>query len=204
MLSNNGEILARVIMEDAFQEAEAILEKAEKEAAGILKESLKMQAEMRQQAESNQSQLDIFLAKAKMISQAELQARMELIDQKEAVLQSVLEVVKLEFFFLSRHPDYPPILMKLTLQALGWLEGEEFVCQVNSRDRTLFTPSVLESMSKESGKKLTLDEQVLDIEGGVVIVRVDGRLLYDNSLEAIFQRREEVMRSAAARRFFRG
>lgn len=203
MLSNNGEILARVIMEDAFQEAEAILEKAEKEAAGIYQESLKMQAEMRRQAESNQSQLDIFLAKAKMISQAELQARMELIDQKEAVLQSVLEVVKLEFFSLSRRPDYPSILMKLTLQALEWLEGEEFICQVNSRDRTLFTPPVLESMSKESGKKLALDEQALDVEGGVVIVRVDGRLLYDNSLEAIFQRREEVMRSAAARRFFR-
>ena len=57
-------------------------------------------------------------------------------------------------------------------------------------------------MSKESGKKLSLDEQALDIEGGVVIVRRDGRLLYDNSLEAIFQRREEVMRSAAARQFF--
>jgi len=203
MLSNNGEILARVIMEDAFQEAEAILEKSEKEAAGILKESLRVQAEMRRQAESNQSQLDIFLAKAKMISQAELQARMELIDQKEAVLQGALEVVKQEFFSLSRRPDYPSILMRLTLEGLAWLEGDEFICQTNGRDRTLFTPPVLESMSRESGKELLLDEQVLDIEGGVVIVRSDGRLLYDNSLEAIFQRREEVMRSAAARQFFR-
>jgi vacuolar-type H+-ATPase subunit E/Vma4 len=202
MLSNNGEILARVIMEDAFQEAEAILEKAEKEAASIHKESLKMQAEVRRQAESNQNQLDIFLAKAKMISQAELQARMELIDQKETALQGVLEVVKQEFFSLPRSPDYPSILMKLTLQGLEWLEGEEFICQVNNRDRTLFNPPVLESMSKESGKKLSLAEQTLDIEGGVIIVRSDGRLLYDNSLEAIFQRREEAMRSAAARLLF--
>jgi vacuolar-type H+-ATPase subunit E/Vma4 len=57
-------------------------------------------------------------------------------------------------------------------------------------------------MSRESGKKLSLDEQAIDIEGGVVIVRSDGRLLYDNSLEAIFQRREEVMRSAADSRLF--
>jgi vacuolar-type H+-ATPase subunit E/Vma4 len=203
MLSDNGEILARVIMEDALQEAEAIVEKAEKEAASIHQESLKVQAEMRRQAESDQSQLDIFLAKAKMISQAELQARMELIDQKEAVLQGVLEVVKQEVFSLSRRPDYPCVLTRLIIQGLKWLEGDEFICQVNSGDRKLFTVPLLESMSKESGKKLSLDEQPLDIAGGVVIVRRDGRLLYDNSLEAIFQRREESLRSAAARQFFR-
>ena len=153
MLSNNGEILARVIMEDAFQEAEAILEKAEKEATSIHKESLKVQAEMRRQAESNQSQLDIFLAKAKMISQAELQARMELIDQKEAALQGVLEVVKQEFFSLSRRPDYPSILMRMTLQGLEWLEGDEFICQVNSRDRKWFTTSVLERHEQREREK---------------------------------------------------
>lgn len=204
MLNNNGEILARVIMEDAFQEAEAILEKAKKEAASIQEESLKAQAEMRRQTESNQNQLDVFLAKAKMISQAELQSRMELVDQKETVLQDVLDVVKKEFFSLSCHPEYPSILVKLTLQGLAWLEGDEFICQVNSWDRKWFTSSWLESVSKESGKKLSLDDHPLDIEGGVVIIRSDGRILYDNSLEAIFQRKEEVMRSAAARQFFKG
>jgi vacuolar-type H+-ATPase subunit E/Vma4 len=203
MLSNNGEILARVIMEDAFQEAEAILEKAGKEVASIQQEALKVQAEMRRQAESNQSQLDIFLVKAKMISQAELQARMELIDQKEAVLQGVLEALKQEFFSLPRHPDYPSILMRLTLQCLEWLEGDEFICQVNGRDRAWFSADALESLSTESGKKLSVDEQALDIEGGVIIYRCDGRLLYDNSLEAIFHRKEEVMRCVAARQFFR-
>ncbi|MEW5801510.1 MAG: V-type ATP synthase subunit E [bacterium] len=203
MLSNNGEILARVIMGDAFQEAEAILEKAEKEAVSIRQESVRMQAEMRRQAESDQNQLDIFLAKAKMISQAELQARMELIDQKEEILQGVLDTLRKEFFSLPGHPDYPSILMRLTLQGLAWLEGDDFICQVNSRDRVWFTAPVLESMSAESRKKLSLDEQVIDIEGGVVIVRRDGRLLYDNSLGAIFQRKEEAMRSAAARQFFR-
>jgi len=202
MLSNNGEILARVIMEDAFQEAEAILEKAQKEAASIEQEAVRAQVQMRRQAESSQNQMDIFLAKAKMISQAELQARMELIDQKEAILQGVLEALKQEFFSLPRHPDYPSILMKLTLQGLAWLEGEEFICQTSSRDRAWFTSEVLESLSTESGKKLSVDEEALDIEGGVIVVRRDGRLLYDNSLEAIFQRREEAMRSAAARQFF--
>ncbi|MEW6381313.1 MAG: V-type ATP synthase subunit E family protein [bacterium] len=202
MLSNNGEILARVIMEDAFQEAEAILEKAKKEAASIQQESVRVQAQMRQQAESSQSQLDIYLAKAKMISQAELSARMEIIGQKEAILQDVLSAVRQELYALARHPDYASILMRLTREALSWLEGDEFSVQVNGRDRRLFTPKVLEELSAESGKRLMLSEQAIDAEGGVIVIRSDGRLQYDNTLEAIFQRREETMRSAAARLLF--
>ncbi|MCL6584075.1 MAG: V-type proton ATPase subunit E [bacterium] len=203
MLSSNGEILARVIMEDAFQEAEAILDKARKEAASIQREALRVQAEMRRQAENSQTNLDIFLAKAKMVSQAELAARMEIIGQKEAILQEVLDVVRQELYALVRYPDYAShLLSRLTLEALGWLEGEEFIIQVNSRDRQLFTDDLLALLSAQSGKKLTLSEQTPDIEGGVIVVRSDGRLLYDNSLEAIFQRSEEVMRSAAARLLF--
>lgn len=202
MLSNNGEILARVIMEDAFQEAEAILEKAKREAASIQQESVRVQAQMRQQAESNQSQLDIYLAKAKMISQAELSARMEIIGQKEAILQDALCAVRQKIYALPRHPDYAAIQIRLTAEALSWLEGDEFSVQVNGRDRRFFTPQVLEMLSAESGKTLILAGQAIDIEGGVVIIRADGRLMYDNSLEAIFQRREEAMRSVAARLLF--
>lgn len=213
---NNGEMLARVIMEDAFQEAEAILEKAEKEAASIREESLKKLAEARRQAETDapgfsQSRSDMFLGKAKMISQAELQARMELIYQKESVLEGVLQTIRQELFSLPGHPDYPGLMKKLILQGLKWLEqagdleqagGDEFVCQVNDRDRPCLPSSLMEELGRKSGKKVSLGEQHTEIEGGVIVWRSDGRVLYDNSLEAIFDRWEEAMRSMAARLFF--
>jgi vacuolar-type H+-ATPase subunit E/Vma4 len=197
-MNHNAEILAGVIMEDAFQEAAAILEKAEKEAVSIREESLKKQRELRQQSEDTRNQIDLFLARAKMISQAELKARMELICRKEAVLENTLQAVKHTFFSLPTCPDYPSLLKRLVLNAVTHLEGDCFICRVNKRDQCLLNPHLMGELSRQTGKKISLDNECTEIQGGVMVWRSDGRLLFDNSLEGIFHRQIERMRSLAA------
>ncbi len=203
-MENNMKILICVIMEDAFKEAEDILEKAKRDAVLIGEQAVQMQKEVLRKNEREKNRLDIFFPKAKMVSKAELEARMEIMRQKESMLQKVLDIIRQELFSLSRNTDYPATLLKLINQGLQFLEGEEFTCQVNERDKSLLSSSLLDEINWKTGKKITLDEQCLKKNGGVFIKRRDGRVVYDNSLEAIFERRQEELRSAAAEYLFIG
>jgi vacuolar-type H+-ATPase subunit E/Vma4 len=201
-MTSNVEILISVIMEEAFQEAEAILEKAEREAASIREKSLQKRAELLRQEENSRYQSEVHVVKAKMVSQAEWQARMEVIQQKESIIESLLRAVKQEFLSLPRHPRYPLILKQLVIQGLHCLEGNEFTCYLHERDRALIPPSLVEELIQKTGKKISLDTCSSEMAGGVIVQRSDGRILYDNSLEAIFQRKQEEMRSLAAKHLF--
>ena len=196
------EILISVIMEDAYQEAQEVLQKAEKEAVAIQKKALKEQARHLQQNKHNQDRSDIYLAKAKMISQEELKAKMEIIHQKEAILEDILNTTRQDFFSLVNHANYPSILRRLIIKGLAHLEGNDFTCQVNERDRHLLSPQILDDLSRQTGKKISLCNHSLKTEGGVIIQRCDGRVLYDNTLAAFFSRQREDLRALAAERLF--
>ena len=201
-MENNMQILINVIMEDAFKDAEVILEKAEREAGSIREQALRRQKELLEKNEREENRLDIFFSKAKMISKAELEARREIMHQKELILAKLLNSIKEDFFHLPCETHYSEILQKLVEQGLQFLEGKEFICQVNKRDQSLLTHSFLLEISRKTGKKITLDTQCLEKSGGVFIKRKDGRVVYDNSLEAIFERRQEELRSVAAEHLF--
>ena len=201
-MENNMQILINVVMEDAFKEAEAILENAKKEADAILKHALRRQEELIRKNDREENRLGLFFSRAKIISKVELESRMEIMHQKELILKNLLESVKKEFFRLPHKAHYPEILKKLVEQGLQFLEGEEFICRVNERDQSLLSDSFFNALSQKTGKKIHLDTQYLEKKGGVFIKRKDGRVIYDNSLEAIFERREEELRSVAAEDLF--
>ncbi|MBN2373607.1 hypothetical protein JXL19_07465 [bacterium] len=203
-MTNNLEILIYVVLEEVFQEAEAIVEKAEKEAAQIKKEAQMRLAELQQKAKRDSRRSDIVFTKTKIISQSALQARMEVIHQKEAMVGELLERLQEEFFDLPRQPDYPNILKGLILEGLEALkkEGDEFTCQLNEQDRSFISPALLDEAARKTGKRITLDERRMESKGGAVIWRADGQVFYNNSLEAIFQRWHDELRCLAGERLF--
>ncbi len=201
-MSQNMEILVSVIMEEAFQEAQAIIEKGRKETISIQENSLREQEDLNRQYEENQDQGELVFAKAKRISQVELQVRTDIIYQKELILENLLQTLSWEFYALPHHAKYPSFLKKLFLHALEHLEGDEFICQLNERDHSLISESLFAEIGCRTGKRITLDKEGLSVEGGVIIKRNDERVLYDNTLEAIFQRCQEHLRSIAAERLF--
>lgn len=192
------EIFAQVIMEDVVLEAKEILQKAEKQAASIRDESKNQEKKIRQQGENDQSLMEAFLAKSRMISQAEIKSRMEIINLEESILKEIIGSIKEEFFSLPKEASYPSLLLKLIIKGLGFLEGERFLCQVNEQDRLLLSPDCLKEIGLKIGKEVSLDQRSIPIKGGVIMVRDDGRVLYDNSLEGIFERQYEKIRSLGA------
>ncbi len=204
--SQNMEILTRVIMDDAYREAEAILEKAKRESESIREKGIIIANDLIQKNKINLSQVKLSNNSGKLISLAEFRSRSEILERKEAILKGVLRQVQQEFFSIPERADYPEILKKLIIQALRYLkdEGREFLCRLNPRDLSFLSASVLDELGKKAQRDISLDKTPLEGVGGVIVFRSDLRVLYDNSLEAIFERNRQRMRCMAAECIFEG
>jgi len=202
--NQNMEILSRVIMNDAYREAEAVLEKAKTDSSSIRENGIIAAHNLKNNNIVNVSRVKLSGSKGKTISIAEFRARSEILGRKEEILQGVLWQVQREFYAVPERGDYPEILHRLIGHALGYLaqDGDAFVCRTNARDQALLSAAVLQELSRRHGKQLGLDATPADITGGVIVLRADFRLLYDNSLEAIFERHKLQMRCMAAECIF--
>lgn len=198
------EILKRVIMDDAYREAEAILEKAKSESESIKEKSINKANDLFKLNNSNLAQVLLSNNSGKLISLAEFIARSEILQRKEEVLKGIILSVQRDFYSLPERADYPDILKKLIIDALRYLKGEgsKFACRVNSRDLSLLSASVFKDIGKKMETDISLDKIPVDSVGGVIVFRSDLRVSYDNSLEAIFERNRQKMRCMAAEYIF--
>jgi len=196
----NVEILSRVIMNDAHKEAELIIEKANRESESIRAKGIKTVDELKSETKNNFGQSIFSINKNKIISIAEFGAKNEILKQKDKIIENILNKIKQEFFSLTEHKDYPLVLNRLIIESFRYLEVEDkkFICRVNLRDQSLLSSTVLDKLSKRLNTSLSLDTDPLNIIGGVVLFPPGCRVLYDNSLEAIFERKKEDMRYIAA------
>ncbi|MGA1791197.1 MAG: V-type ATP synthase subunit E [bacterium] len=191
-------------MDDAHREAESIIEKAKEESKSIRKQGMNTVNDLKNKKNHNLSEVKLSGSHSKLISLEEFRARSEILSRKEEIFKEVLWQIREEFFSLPKRGDYPGIMRKLIVHAMRHLkaDGETFLCRVNARDRALLARDFLETPGRELGKELSLDQDYADIVGGVIVLRSDLRVLYDNSLEAIFERNRQQMRCIAAECIF--
>jgi len=203
-MQNNIEILSKVIMDDASRDVRSILDKARTESESITEEGIRKAEELKRGAMKGKGQIDLLCNKAKAISLAEFQARSEILGRKEEILSGVLQQVQKAFFSLPDREDYPEIVKGLIIQAIKYLkeDGDAFVCRFNERDQSLLSPQIFNDLGKGCDRALSLDTTPADIVGGVIVFRSDFRVLYDNSLEAVFERNRQQMRHMAAECIF--
>lgn len=202
MLSN-VDILSRVIIEDASRQIQAILEKAKKESEAIIEEGLQKIKTLKKEDKMDKSRIEASFTEAKRIAQAEFLSHTEILGRKEKILREIIQQLQKDFFELPQQKDYPLILKGLILDAIRHLEkeGKSFVCCVNSKDYGILSP-YLADLVKRTDKELSLDETPIYITGGVILFRADQRVSFDNSLEAIFERKRGQMRCIAAEYIF--
>ncbi len=197
------DILSRVIIEDATTEAQAVLAKARKDSAAIMEEGLQIIEELRKKERNGEAHIEISFNKTKQIALAEFKSRSEILGRKEEIVSGIIKQLRQEFFALPQRKDYPLVLKGLIINALSHLEkeGNSFVCRVNSRDYSVLS-SDLDDLIKKTDKGLSVDKTPIDISGGVIVFRSDQRVFYDNSLEAIFERKISQLRCIAAECIF--
>lgn len=201
---NNIEILSRVIIEDAYREANLIIEHAQKEASEIERSALFKVSNLKKSAKNTLAHTAFANKKGKIVSLSEFRSRCEILSYKEKFINKILLKVQNEFFSMAKGKEYQALLKRLILEAVKLMtdEARDFVCQINVRDRKLLESGMLDEIKKETNKNISIDENSIPIAGGAVIYTADFRVLYDNSFEAIFERAKEMMRYIAAEALF--
>lgn len=197
------DILSRVIIEDAAREAQAILAKATQESTTIMEKGRKTIDELRKKEKNGEVHIEISFNKAKQIALAEFKSRSEILGRKEEILTAIIKQLRQEFLALAQEKDYPLVLKGLIINAVRHLEKEvkSLICRVNFNDYSILC-SYLDDLTKKTNKELSVDKTPIEITGGVIVYRSDQRVFYDNSLEAIFERKISQLRCLASECIF--
>jgi V/A-type H+-transporting ATPase subunit E len=198
---NTVDLLSQAVTKKAEEEARDILAKAKKQAEGIIK---KAEVEAKVRFEQNLSRLkeEKYLEARNITSTAELKAKRLLLTEKETLVTEILEEAKKRLLNVKKQARYKQILLNLIEDGLKELRGERFKIMLSDSDKTRLNNEDLQTITKKTGKMLTLSEEKTAILGGCVVMREDGHLLYDNSFEALFHKNETALKAEIGKRLF--
>lgn len=198
------------ILSDAKKEAKSIVKEARKSAEIMLE---KRKALARQKAGKKASSIlkktesEVKALREMIPTDAKRKAGWKVLSEKERLVTSVLDKVKTKLEVLSQSKKYVPVLEKMILDAGIALDGGKLEVSLNRRDSVLaFNFSTLaKTIAEKSGRKTQIkrSEEKIEALGGVVVKTVDGRIVVDNTFEAILMRRERDLRFKTAKILFR-
>ncbi len=169
-IRESGEVRVRAIEERAHAEVNRIMAEAEQEA-NVIQQQARKTASNAMTADS-----------ARVIHRARLEAMQLVGDAQQAIVERVLESVRLRLESLRAESGYPDLLCRLLQEALTALDGslnenEQACVQADPRDRT-----VLERVLHEMSLSLPVS-YALEHWGGVCVTSPDERIVVDNALE---------------------
>ena len=195
---------SKAILEEAQQEAEGILDLARREAERIM-EDAQGELDAIYQAESPRAATQMAKSRYKqLVAAAELDARKQMILTQERLIAEVERQIKDRLLRLRRDATYPALLTQLAREGLSQLDGEQFDLIVAEEDRPLITEAFLKELLSGTGKVARLAERSESGISGVIIQRADKRVQCDNTLQAIYRRKEEELRLMIAQQLFEG
>lgn len=192
--------LRQEILSKAQRQAEALLEEAKEE-----REAARRQAEKRAQAIReeilDEARKEATLTKQRIISAARLEAQRMLLAKREELISRVFAEVRNRLAELRRSDAYPDILRRLILEAAASLGGGELIVWANEEDMALLSDQFLAQVAQEldPGTTFRRGKSPVDIDGGVIVGRADGRMRYDNSFAARLERWKDELRSQVHR-----
>jgi vacuolar-type H+-ATPase subunit E/Vma4 len=187
------------IRADGQKEIDSILEKARAAAAEIIakaEEEAKHAGERIVKEAADKGEI----LKKRSLSSVSLEVKRIRLRAREEVVTAVMEQAKGKIDGSRSRPDYPDILAGLIVEALGYLEGGEFVVYADKRDLGLLSsktfPAVLK-MERGKGRQVTkLEAKELPgpTSGGVRIAVPGASVIYDNIFEARLYRYRDAIR----------
>ncbi|NWG10987.1 hypothetical protein HXY33_04460 [Candidatus Bathyarchaeota archaeon] len=198
------------IFKGAQESAESIVDQARKSAEIILERQREL---ARQKAmEEVHSMLKIHENRIKSIretvfAEARRKADWMILSEKNNAIASVLEKVEKKLESFAQSKEYVPILEGLIVNAGVALGGGKLQVQLNERDSSL--PLSLNTLAKtiteKTGTKtqLEISKEKIEAVGGAIVKRIDGKILVDNTFEAIIKRSEKNLRLKIAEILFK-
>lgn len=186
------------IIEDGKKEIESIRKKAEETASGIIgkaeEEARRLSAKLLKEAGEKGE-----LERRRLLSSVNLEVRRTKLRAREEVVSVVREKVSEILKERRQRDDYAGILAGLITEAIGALDGEQFIVHVDRRDLDILRGRVFGAVRdavKRSGRRIVhLEARVLDKPtlGGARVGVPGGKVIFDNTFEArMYRLRDEI------------
>lgn len=185
---NDGKIIIDKIIEKAESEAKAVKDKANLEVEAILK-AAEDKAKRESEALKRDAEAEASKIKAKAISGAELQGKIAVLEQKQAILEAVVAEAKKR---LETLPDaqYAETIGGM-LAKIDKAIGTEIIVAKADKER-------LAAVIQDKG--FVLSEETREIDGGFIVR--NGDIEYNYSFESIITVEQEEIRQIAAKILF--
>ncbi len=182
------EAIAQEIKRRAEEKVKQIIEEAEREAEQIIKEA----EEKADRVFRHEAQSRLMIIRRRIIGAAEQEARRQLVEERNKVVNRVLEEAfrKLEDIVKGKDPKYKyeEILYSLIREAVLNIGESKVVLKVNERDKKYLLEKLSEieaRVRQETGinVELVVSDETINALGGVIAYNRDGTKIFYNTLE---------------------
>lgn len=188
------------IISEAEERARRIIQAAERECERI-------------RAESERQVLNIISSELRairdrIIGRAIIEGRKMVMLAREEMISKVRAEVERRLMEIAQGKtgdvDYGEVLVRLIGEAASAIGGEEFIISANGRDLEYLRGhlgQVERSLQGKFGKvKLELEEEPIQVVGGVIVRNRDGTKIYNNTLEGRLMRAWSRMEAEVAKK----
>ncbi len=193
-MSESSMELEAQLIERIVEQRKQLLKDAENEVEKIVESAVETVAKINSDSEAEILSLvgsDLNAAKDRIIGNAQLEGRKNLLLARQAILTGVFDKALERLRGISKRDDADfdkgEILIALIKEAAAEVGGEEFIVSGNEADLKYLKKNlgnVNRALKQSRGKsKVSLDPEPLDIGGGVVVRNIDGTKTYHNTFE---------------------
>ncbi len=193
--------IASEVLEEVRIEAEAIILDAEKEAKETLK-AAKEEADKTYEDIVNEANAKSAGERRKIESLTQVETRNRLLQEKEALVDEAFDKTLAKLKDFVKTEEYQSILEALILEAAKKMGSKSLVVYVNSKDKAWLEQGNLSNLSKKLRVGLKLADKAEECIGGCKVQTVDGKILYDNTLENRLQQFKPTLRLEVAKILF--
>ncbi len=181
---------AALMVKEAKAEAETILKNAHKEAE-------KLKASLLREQENKAKQI-----LQKEISKKRLQGKMEVLETREQVIESLMTDLRTELQKYTKDKKYAKTLENFFMEGALAIGGGDLVLELRDEDKPLFSKEKLAELAKkvekETGNPTTVElaDGSLKTLGGLKVSAKDGSVWVDNTFESKIDRQYDDLRIA--------
>lgn len=194
-----GNSLLNGITEQAEQEAERIRSEAERQAEEIVKNARRKAEEIRQESrDKGEHQADVIRRKNSQNIEAEQRKRR--LKAQEELFALALKKVRESLQNLIGQSEYSDVLRGWVVEGAVGLGQEDLLVNASAEERKLLTDQLLKQAEKKAEKetgrqvKISLSQEAPLQKQGVFLTASNGRLAFNNTIEARMQRYSTVIR----------
>ncbi|PUA31315.1 MAG: hypothetical protein B9J98_06910 [Candidatus Terraquivivens tikiterensis] len=186
----------RKVAEDAMRECLSILESAERDAMSILEgEMREASGEAEEIIESARRQAG--LERSRILSMAEVSSRNEALKLIEDYVSMAIDRAVEKLRRATSMPEYRDTMRRLLLEGLEAIGGDAKAW--TNADGIGLLKELAEEVSRSTGFMVHVVEEPIDCIAGLKLSSLDGKRVFDNTVEGRLRRLRPVLRREVAK-----